>query len=716
MQAKSSKTTILDFMRSSSYAPQTAEALIETIPISGNLDHFWKDLLELEENGEIIKTRFGTYGLPEKMGLVVGRFQLTSKGFGFVIPDNKGERPDVFIPPRALGGAMNNDRVMARVESSSGGNKPEGEIIRIITHANNKIVGIFHQSGDFGFVTPDDKRIGQDIYIMKRHFGGAKTNQKVVAEITEWPVERRNAEGKIIEILGNVGDVGLEILSIIKQNDLPLEFPPQVIEASKRVPKSIKQSELEGRRDLRDLPIVTVDGDDAKDLDDAVYVKQLGKDEFLLGVHIADVSYYVKENAVLDKEARERGTSVYLPDRVIPMLPKRLSNGICSLNEGQERLALSCIMTINEKGRVIGHQIAETVIRVDRRMTYTAVNAILTEPEAHPELLEEYHELVPMFRQMQELSALIRSCRKERGAIDFEFPESKVILDAEGTPVEIRPYPSNVATRMIEDFMLMANETVAEEYCTREIPFLYRTHDKPDGDRMEATLTLIREQGIKVEKRSHEITPGEVQKILTSIEGTPEEPLISRLLLRSMARAIYTPECSGHFGLAASYYCHFTSPIRRYPDLQIHRIIKDDLRGRLDKGGRIGKYSSILQHVAEQSSAMEQRAAEAEREAVKLKKAEYMLEHVGEEYDGVISGVTGWGFYVELPNTVEGLVHIMTLKDDYYNFDEENYRLVGEQHGRVFRLGEPVRVRVRNAEPANRTIDFTYVEKETETE
>ena len=323
------------------------------------------------------------------------------------------------------------------------------------------------------------------------------------------------------------------------------------------------------------------------------------------------------------------------------MLPKRLSNGICSLNEGQERLALSCIMTINEKGCVIGHQIAETVIRVDRRMTYTAVNAILTDPEAHPELLEEYHELVPMFRQMQELSTLIRSCRKERGAIDFEFPESKVIL--------------------IEDFMLMANETVAEEYCTREIPFLYRTHDKPDGDRMEATLTLIREQGIKVEKRSHEITPGEVQKILTSIEGTPEEPLISRLLLRSMARAIY-------------------------------------------------------QHVAEQSSAMEQRAAEAEREAVKLKKAEYMLEHVGEEYDGVISGVTGWGFYVELQNTVEGLVHIMTLKDDYYNFDEENYRLVGEQHGRVFRLGEPVRVRVRNAEPANRTIDFTYVEKETETE
>lgn len=507
----------------------------------------------------------------------------------------------------------------------------------------------------------------------------------------------------------------VDIQAVVDAYQIPEEFPARVITQAEKCPEEVIPNDYNGRLDLKSWQMVTIDGEDAKDLDDAVSVTKAG-DTWTLGVHIADVSNYVQENSALDREALKRGTSVYLPDRVIPMLPKRLSNGICSLNEGQERLALSCIMTINEKGHVIGHQIAETVIRVDRRMTYTAVNAILTEPETHPELLEEYHELVPMFRQMQELSALIRSCRKERGAIDFEFPESKVILDAEGTPVEICPYPSNVATRMIEDFMLMANETVAEEYCTREIPFLYRTHDKPDGDRMEATLTLIREQGIKVEKRSHEITPGEVQKILTSIEGTPEEPLISRLLLRSMARAIYTPECSGHFGLAASYYCHFTSPIRRYPDLQIHRIIKDDLRGRLDKGGRIGKYSSILQHVAEQSSAMEQRAAEAEREAVKLKKAEYMLEHVGEEYDGVISGVTGWGFYVELQNTVEGLVHIMTLKDDYYNFDEENYRLVGEQHGRVFRLGEPVRVRVRNAEPANRTIDFTYVEKETETE
>ena len=589
-----------------------------------------------------------------------------------------------------------------------------------------RAVGLYQSSENFGFVVPDNKKL-PDIFIPREKKKDAYDGAKVVAEYIESREEGKSPEGEIIEVLGGRDEPGIDMLSVVRALGIPDEFPEKVLNQAQRVSKPVSETDCVMRRDLRAVRMVTIDGEDARDLDDAVSLEE--KDgRWLLGVHIADVADYVQENSALDREALKRGTSVYLPDRVIPMLPKRLSNGICSLNEGQERLALSCIMTINEKGRVIGHQIAETVIRVDRRMTYTAVNAILTEPEAHPELLEEYHELVPMFRQMQELSALIRSCRKERGAIDFEFPESKVILDAEGTPVEIRlffhpvhrmeirPYPSNVATRMIEDFMLMANETGAEEYCTREIPFLYRTHDKPDGDRMEATLTLIREQGIKVEKRSHEITPGEVQKILTSIEGTPEEPLISRLLLRSMARAIYTPECSGHFGLAASYYCHFTSPIRRYPDLQIHRIIKDDLRGRLDKGGRIGKYSSILQHVAEQSSAMEQRAAEAEREAVKLKKAEYMLEHVGEEYDGVISGVTGWGFYVELQNTVEGLVHIMTLKDDYYNFDEENYRLVGEQHGRVFRLGEPVRVRVRNAEPANRTIDFTYVEKETETE
>ena len=641
-------------MRSSSYAPQTAEALIETIPISGNLDHFWKDMLELEENGEIIKTRFGTYGLPEKMGLVVGRFQLTSKGFGFVIPDNKGERPDVFIPPRALGGAMNNDRVMARVESSSGGNKPEGEIIRIITHANNKIVGIFHQSGDFGFVTPDDKRIGQDIYIMKRHFGGAKTNQKVVAEITEWPVERRNAEGKIIEILGNVGDVGLEILSIIKQNDLPL-----VIEASKRVPKSIKQSELEGRRDLRDLPIVTVDGDDAKDLDDAVYVKQLGKDEFLLGVHIADVSYYVKENAVLDKEARERGTSVYLVDRVLPMLPERLSNGICSLNAGEDRLTMSCEMHIDRKGRILSYEIFPSVIHVRHRLSYRIVREILVNGDEG--LAQKYEDVVPMLKMMEELCLVLRKKRTTRGAIDFDLPEQKVILDEQGRPVEIVQRIRSIAESIIEEFMLAANETVARHMFNQKWPFIYRVHDLPNEEKMKDLAKLLANFNVKL-KVSEETKPGEVQKALAEMAGKPEERLVSTVALRSL-----------------------------------NPVMNDQKSEKLELN---------LDAIAEHSSIRERAAAEAERATVDLKKAEYMAGHIGEEFDGVISGVTAFGMFIELENGVEGLVHISSLMDDYYEFYEDRYALLGSHTRKVYRLGDPVRIEVLQVNIADRNIDF----------
>lgn len=373
MNTKDVREKILTFMRDESYAPMTSEELLDALGSDGSATKFWQELLALEQNGEIIKTRFDTYGLPEKMGLVAGRFQLTSKGFGFVIPDNKGDRPDVFIPPRALNGAMNNDRVLARVNNDTHGKKPEGEILRIIVHANNKVVGVFHQTGDFAFVTPDDKRIGQDVYVMRKHFNGAKDGQKVVVEITEWPQEHRKAEGKISEILGNIGDVGLEILSIIKQNDLPLAFPDDVLEASRKVPKTIKKSELAGRRDLRDRTVVTVDGEDAKDLDDAVYVEQIGKDEYLLGVYIADVSYYVTEDSILDKEARERGTSVYLVDRVLPMLPERLSNGICSLNAGEDRLAMACEMHLNSEGAVLSYEIFPAVINVRHRLSYNIV-------------------------------------------------------------------------------------------------------------------------------------------------------------------------------------------------------------------------------------------------------------------------------------------------------------------------------------------------------
>lgn len=502
----------------------------------------------------------------------------------------------------------------------------------------------------------------------------------------------------------------MNIQDIVDAYELPEVFSPRVQQMAERCPNEVISNDFNGRMDLRDWQMVTIDGEDARDLDDAVSLTMDGE-EYLLGVHIADVSNYVQAGSALDREALKRGTSVYLPDRVIPMLPKELSNGICSLNQGEDRLALSCLMWVSPEGKVIRYRIAETVIHVNRRMTYTVVNRLLTEPENCRDLTEEYSELLPMFRNMGKLSALIRNNRKKRGAIEFEFPESKVILDEEGNPSDIIPQEANTATRLIEDFMLLANETVAREYCTREIPFLYRTHEKPDGDRMEGALHMIRDLGISVSKRGHEITPAEVQGILTKLEGSPEEPLVSRLLLRSMSRAVYTTECVGHFGLAADYYCHFTSPIRRYPDLQIHRIIKDDLRGRLEKGSRIPGYRRILPEVARQSSAMEQRAQEVEREAVKLKKAEYMLEHLGEEFEGVISGVTGWGFYVELPNTVEGLVHMLSLKDDYYEFDEENYRLIGEKTGRIFSMGQNVRVRVKDAAPVNRTIDFTLADE-----
>lgn len=502
----------------------------------------------------------------------------------------------------------------------------------------------------------------------------------------------------------------MNIQDIIDAYELPEEFPPKVQQMACRCPQEVIPNDFDGRMDLRDWQMVTIDGEDARDLDDAVSLTMDGG-SYLLGVHIADVSNYVQAGSALDREALKRGTSVYLPDRVIPMLPRELSNGICSLNQGEDRLALSCLMRIDGEGRVTGHKIAETVIHVDRRMTYTAVNRILTEPENCPELMEEYRELVPMFRRMAGLSARLRERRAKRGAIEFEFPESEIILDEEGTPVDIRPHESNTATRLIEDFMLIANETVAREYCTRKIPFLYRTHEKPDREKMEGALQLIRDLGIPVSKKGQDITPAEVQKILQSLSGTEKEPLVRRLLLRSMSRAVYTTDCVGHFGLAAEYYCHFTSPIRRYPDLQIHRIIKDDLRGRLDRAGRIAGYRQRLPEAAVHSSSTEQRAQEVEREAVKLKKAEYMLEHLGEEYEGVISGVTGWGFYVELPNTVEGLVHIMSLRDDYYTFDEKNYQLVGEATGKTFRMGQKVRIRVKDAAPANRTIDFVLADE-----
>ncbi len=596
--------------------------------------------------------------------------------------------------------------VQARVSPVQTGKRREGSIVKVLSHGLTQVVGTYDSAQTFGFVIPDDAKIGQDIFVPKEHSKGAVSGHKVIVEITDYGKKGKKPEGKVIEIIGHINDPGTDILSLIKAYDLPMEFPVRVLNQAQRAAKEVSPADMAGRMDLRDWQTVTIDGDDAKDLDDAI---TLTKEDgvYSLGVHIADVSNYVQEHSALDAEALERGTSVYLVDRVIPMLPHTLSNGICSLNQGENRLTLSCIMKIDAKGRVIDHKIAETVICVDRRMSYTNVKKILEDKD--PAVTEEYKELVPMFLLMEELAAILRDKRKKRGSIDFDFPETKIHLDKEGHPVEILPYERNVATKIIEDFMLIANETVAEDFFWQQMPFVYRTHDNPDGEKIQKLSAFINNFGYSIHIGQDEIHPKELQKLLQKIEGTPEELLISRLTLRSMKQAKYGVISTGHFGLAASYYCHFTSPIRRYPDLQIHRIIKDCLRGRM-KETRIAHYDKILPEVAKHSSETERRAEEAERETEKLKKAEYMSKRIGEVFEGVISGVTAWGLYVELPNTIEGLVHITSLTDDYYVYLEDTYELMGEATNRRYKLGQKVKVKAVKADTLLRTVDFELAE------
>ncbi len=634
-----------------------------------------------------------------------GTFIGHPKGFGFV--EIEGQEEDIFIPESDTGTAMHQDKVRIIIrDGQKEGKRKEGVVVKVLERGMPEIVGTYQLNRDFGFVISDNPKFSKDIFIPRKEAAGIKNGDKVIAVITDYGSKNKNPEGKIKENLGNIRTPGTDILAIVKSFGIPSEFPEKVMKQAQRVPDHVLDADRDGRLDLRHLQTVTIDGEDAKDLDDAISLTKEG-DIYHLGVHIADVSNYVQYNSALDKEALKRGTSVYLADRVVPMLPERLSNGICSLNQGEDRLALSCLMDINEKGKVVSHQIAETVINVNERMCYTDVKNILEDTDEDAK--KRYEELIPMFFMMKELSGILRNSRHHRGSIDFDFPESKIILNAAGKAIDVKPYEANVATKIIEDFMLMANETVAQEYCTEEIPFVYRTHDNPDPEKVESLLTLLHNQGVKIQKAKEEITPKEIQQIIESIEGLPNEAMISRLVLRSMKQAKYTTECSGHFGLAAKYYCHFTSPIRRYPDLQIHRIIKDNLRGRLMREGRTEHYAEILDEVARQSSVCERRADEAERESDKLKKAEYMSYHLGEEFEGIISGVTGWGLYVELTNTLEGLVHVNTLRDDYYIFDQETYELRGEMTKKVYKLGDKVRVRVADADKMLKTVDFELV-------
>ena len=713
------KKVIYDFICDDFYVPMKAKEIAAVLQVSKEDREALRLVLEaLVEEGKITLSKRGKYS-KGKPRVLTGTFQANARGFGFVLPDAEGEE-DLFIPEECKNGAFQGDQVEVLVTGYKEGGRREGKILQILSHGIVHVVGLYQKSKGFGFVLPDDAHVEQDIFVAEADSKGANDGDKVVVELTSYgdgadEKQKKNGrvrrpkrpEGKVVEILGKAGEPGVDILSIIKAYDLPLDFPEKVKNQAERVPDAISEADRAGRLDLRTLQMVTIDGEDAKDLDDAVSLtKENGI--YHLGVHIADVSNYVQGGSALDKEALKRGTSVYLADRVVPMLPERLSNGICSLNQGEDRLTLSCLMDIDESGCVINHQIAETIIRVDRRMSYNQVRMILEDGDTKTS--REYQEFVPMFFLMKELSALLRSKRHNRGSIDFDFPESKIILNGAGRAIDVQPYEHNVATDIIEDFMLMANETVAKEYCKGEYPFVYRTHENPDPERVESLLTLLRHQGIQVQKSGEEISPKEIQEILEKIQGLPNEAMLSRLMLRTMKQAKYTTECSGHFGLAAKYYCHFTSPIRRYPDLQIHRIIRDNIRGRLQREGKTEHYREILESVAEQSSICERRAQEAERESDRLKKAEYMSYHLGEEFDGIISGVTAYGLYVELHNTVEGLVHISTLSDDYYTFDEENYELSGELTKKIYHLGQKVRVRVADADALSRTVDFTIVE------
>lgn len=707
-ELKQKKETVYGLICSDFYVPMKIKEMAIFLQVPKERRQELQEVLDaLLQEGKIEVSQKGKYQKSRGVFLT-GVFTAHPKGFGFVSVD--GMEEDVFIPEDQVHGAMHQDTVQITVKPGQSGKRREGAVNRIVKRGTDRIVGLYQESRNFGFVIPDNERYTRDIFVPKEDSGGAVNGHKVVVELVSYGTDRKSPEGKVVEILGHISDPGTDILSIVKGYDLPVEFPEKVMRQAERVPDRISEADMQGRTDLRDVQMVTIDGEDAKDLDDAVSLEMNGG-QYILGVHIADVANYVQEGSALDREAFERGTSVYLVDRVIPMLPRRLSNGICSLNEGQDRLALSCIMTIDQKGKVLDHVIAETVIRVDRRMTYTSVKKILEEQDA--EESARYEELVPMFQRMQELAGLLRARRRARGSIDFDFPETKVILDEKGEPVEIRPYDRNTATKIIEDFMLIANETVAEDYFWQELPFVYRTHENPDPDRMKKLSTFINNFGYSIRFREDEVHPKELQKLLERLEGTPEETLISRLTLRSMKQAKYTTECTGHFGLAARYYCHFTSPIRRYPDLQIHRIIKDSLRGRMNQE-KIEHYRKILDEVAKQSSERERRADEAERETIRLKKAEYMSRHLWEEYEGVISGVTGWGLYVELPNTVEGLVHVSSLQGDYFEYNENAYEIVGQRTGKTYRLGQTVRVQVVKADRMTRTVDFELAEQQEE--
>jgi ribonuclease R len=709
---------LLDFMRETAYKPMTYQELEKNLGIQNaeEFKQFLKMLNKLEDEGKIIRTPNEHYGVPERMNLLRGKLQAHAKGFGFLIPDEKGH-PDVYLHANDLKSAMNGDIILVRITSKSEhGGRMEGEVVRIVDRAVTQIVGTFEDHEAYAFVVPDDKRINRDIFIPKGGYQGAVSGQKVVVRIVSYPEGRSAAEGEIVEILGHKNDPGVDILSIIRKHQLPEGFPDEVMAEAEAAPDSITDEEIvqQGRRDLRGEVIVTIDGEDAKDLDDAVHVKLLENGNYLLGVHIADVGYYVKEKSELDQEAFRRGCSVYLVDRVIPMLPHRLSNGICSLNPQVDRLTLSCEMEFDANSlKRVRHDIFTSVIRTKERMTYTNVRKILSASEEEPqtELKDRYADLIGMFELMEQLAMRLRSKRMKRGAIDFDFQESKVIVDESGKAIDIVKRERSVAEQIIEEFMLVANETVAEHFHWLRVPFLYRIHEDPDQEKLLNFIQFASNFGYVVKGKGNSVHPRALQTLLEEIRGTKEATVISTVMLRSMKQAKYDSESLGHFGLAAEFYSHFTSPIRRYPDLVIHRVIREVIEG----GGQLTEarheaLTARMPDIAQHSSERERVAVDAERDTEQLKKCEFMLDKVGEEFEGIISSVTSFGMFIELDNSVEGLIRMSDMSDDYYHFHELHMVLIGERTSKVYRIGDEVKIRVARVNMADHTIDFEMVD------
>lgn len=706
---KKVKEKIQNYFKENGTKPLAVDELEEVLEIEDAIEfkELVKALNQLEEEGELVRTRKNRFGLPEKMNLIRGRIQMHAKGFAFLIPDDE-KQDDVYVHHSDLASAMNNDKVLVRIEKrDKDGNRPEGTVIRILERATLQVVGTFEDNRSFGFVIADDKRIPNDIFIPKNMTNGAVSGHKVIAHITKYPEGKKSAEGEIIYILGHKNDPGIDIISIIHKHGIKIDFPNKVLDQAAATPETISADEIKERRDLRNETIVTIDGADAKDLDDAVSVKKLDNGNYKLGVYIADVSYYVEEGSPIDQEALERGTSVYLVDRVIPMIPHRLSNGICSLNPQVDRLTLGCEMEIDTNGNIVDHEIFQSVIRTNERMTYSDVNKILV--DKNEALRERYRELVPVFENMEQLASVLRHKRMDRGAIDFDFKEAKVLVDENGKPEDVVLRERSVAERLIEEFMLAANETVAEHFHWLDVPFIHRIHEDPDPGKLQTFFEFLAGLGYVVKGTNNEVHPQALQKVLEEVQGKPEEMIVSKLMLRSMQQAKYDPQSIGHFGLATEFYTHFTSPIRRYPDLTVHRLIRTYLIQKKMDQKTMQKWKDAMPEISRQTSEAERRAVDAERETDDLKKAEFMKDKIGESYTGVISSITNFGLFVELENTIEGLIHVSYLTDDYYHYDQRSQAMIGERTANMYRIGDEVKVKVAGVNLDERTVDFEMV-------